>query len=233
MIGPCGIQQRNEGFTLLEVLISISIFAIVVSSVYGAYRATFQTVGTTEQQVTLAAAARVILERVSEDLGSLSTAGDGALLGQRGDIAGKRADGFSCISSAHLVFHRSAKSVGRAVLKYSVEENESGLMDLYRLDIPLVPGERDESLDAKGELLGQGLQEFRVTYVTADGNELEEWDSAPDMTSDSADNEKVKMILPVLVRLQIRFADSPESEVSTVFRTSVALPRLPEEESEG
>ncbi|MBU1985892.1 MAG: prepilin-type N-terminal cleavage/methylation domain-containing protein, partial [Proteobacteria bacterium] len=43
-------RHRNSGFTLLEILMAISIFAIVVSLAYGSYRATFLIIDTTESQ---------------------------------------------------------------------------------------------------------------------------------------------------------------------------------------
>ena len=59
---------------------------------YGAYRATFHTVDGTEEQVKLAARARVILERISADLESIYISKDGFLQGEKGDIGGNRAD---------------------------------------------------------------------------------------------------------------------------------------------
>lgn len=226
-------RHRNSGFTLLEVLISIAIFAIVISSVYGAYKATFQTVGGTERQVTLAAAARVILERISDDLASLTIGDNGYLRGSRGDINGLRADSFSCISAAHIVFHRLGKAGGQAVLTYSVEETESGLFNLYRSDVPYVPDIQDEEQTEKGELLGRGLSEFRVSYVTADGSEVDNWSSGLEGSEDEGEGGEAVMSIPVLIRLQISFAESPDSDEYTVFRTAVALPQIPDNNSEG
>jgi len=235
----CTGQRPRAGFTLLEVLISISIFAVVISSVYAAYRATFTTVNATERQASYAAAARVILERISEDLESLSIEEDSYLRGKRGDIDGRRADSLTCIAFAHQVFQRSARPGGRTVLQYSLQQTESGLMDLYRSDVPVAPpgggtagGTITGEADA-GELLGRGLQEFRITYVTADGQERDEWDSSGDEYVAQTGGTGATLALPALIRLQVRFADSAESEDSTIFRTAVALPVLSAAGTEG
>lgn len=220
------LRQRAAGFTLLEVLISIGIFAIVVSSVYGAYQATFRTVQATESQVKQAAAARVILERISEDLAAISTTEGGFLQGRQGDAGGRRADSLSCMSFAHLAFNRTDRQAGRAILKYTVEETDTDRIDLYRSDLPFTPGAEGADDTEKGELLGTGLQEFRITYVTADGIEHEEWDSGQDETGIGSDQEAAEFKLPVLVRIEIRLAESLESEAGTVFRTAVALPSV-------
>lgn len=223
MVSSLWVRRQKAGFTLLEVLISIGIFAIVVSSVYGAYQATFKTVQATESQATLAASARVILERVSEDLAAISTDANGFLQGRQGAVGSRRADSLSCMSFAHLVLNRTERSAGRALLRYSVEETDPDRIDLYRADLPVTPGTDAADETEKGELLGRGLQEFRITYVTADGIEHEEWDSGQDGTGGQ---ETAEIKLPVLVRIEIRLAESPESEEGTVFRTAVALPSI-------
>ena len=227
-------NRRASGFTLLEVLISIGLFAIVISSVYGAYQATFTTVQATESQVIQAAAARVILERISEDLAAISTDESGFLQGRQGMVGDSRADSLSCMSFAHLAFNRADRQLGRTILKYSVEETDSNRIDLYRSDLPVTPGTEGETeTDTElGELLGTGLQEFRLTYVTADGTEHEEWDSSQDGTG-AGGQETGPLSLPVLIRIEIRLADSPDSEDGTTFRTAVALPSIPAGEAEG
>lgn len=221
----------NLGFTLLEVLISITLFAIVISSVYGAYRATFRTVSGTEWQVEVAAAARVVLDRMSHDLTSLHVGEDGYLQGETGDVSGRRADTFSCLSAAHVVFQRSEQGGGLAVLTYAVEETESGLFNLYRSDISYLPGMENENRDGQGELLVKGLRELRISYVAADGSESDSWSSGVETVSDE-DGKEQSIVLPVLIRLQIHFAESTESEEQTVFRTAVAMPKIPGNSSE-
>jgi general secretion pathway protein J len=222
---------RGQGFTLLEVLISISIFALVVSSVYGAYRVTFQTVSSTEGQATAGAAARVMLERISEDLAMIATDSDGVLQGKRGDVGEGRADEFSCVAFAHLPFSRAEKKGGRANLVYSAEENESGRIDLYRSDSAIRPGEATEEA-GRGELLARDLLSFQLTYVAADGSESDAWDSGPDESAGSPADRTNNIALPVLIRIELLVATSPEDEKGIYFRTAVALPVRADEPSE-
>lgn len=217
---------HKSGFTLLEVLIAITLFALVISSVYGAYRATFMTVNSTESSVNVAVAARIVLERMSEDLQMLYIGKGAYLKGRRGDIAGRRADTLSCLSSAHLLFHREERPAGLAALSYTVQETSSGRFDLYRSDVPLVIGSDSEAEPDSGEPLGRGLEELRITYVDANGTEYDEWESGSESELVTAENEKTGLRLPVLLRLQIRMADLSGETGSTLFRTAVALPEL-------
>jgi prepilin-type N-terminal cleavage/methylation domain-containing protein len=221
MVFPAATED-DSGFTLIELLTSIFIFALVISSVYGAYRATFFTVNGTEKQVVLASRARVILERITDDLESLYGGEDGSLQGEKGDIGGHRADSLECISAAHVRFTRSEHRAGLTLLKYTLEEQDSGLLNLYRLDAPLLPGSASPEDEDIGVLLGRGLQEFKVTYVSADGNESDEWQSQAEGSGTETEDEKT-ILLPALVRIEIRFADTADSEASVLFRTSVAI----------
>ena len=66
------IKSKNttnpKGFTLLEVLIAMSIFAVVLSMLYTVYTGTFRNIEETESQADLYQMARIVLERMTEDL---------------------------------------------------------------------------------------------------------------------------------------------------------------------
>jgi len=224
-------KEMTRGFTLLEVLISVSIFALVVSSVYGAYRATFRTVSGAEGQATASAAARVILERISDDLTVIATDSDGLLQGKRGDVGEGRADSLSCVAFAHLPFSRTEKKGGRATLVYNAEENESGRINIYRSDILVRPGTVSEET-GRGELLGKDLLSFHLSYVAADGSESEEWDTGSEENTGDPAGGANKIVLPVLIRIELLVATSPDDETGIYFRTAVALPVRVDEPSE-
>lgn len=226
-------RAAAAGFTLIELLIAISLFAVVISSVYGAYRVTFQTVNSAEEQVRFETAARVILERIGDDLETVAVDRQGKLVGKRGDVSGKRGDSLEVVAYAHLPFTRDKAAGGRTTLTYSVEENEAGLIDLYRLDRPLRPGEEEPADPAGGELLGRGLLEFTLSYVDGEGVESEEWRSDTENSSYSGEAQPQNIQLPALIRVTIRLASGPDDETGTVFRTAVALPQQDSGSDEG
>jgi general secretion pathway protein J len=218
---------HERGFTLVELLIAIFIFAIVVSVVYGSYRATFHIVHGSEYRLHIANSARIVLERVAEDLGSIVTGPGGVFSGEMHDYSGKRGDSLSFVSNAHLVLRKTDTRSGPVLIRYQVElDEETGLLNLYRSDIVLLPGteidDDDDDDDARKHLICRGLQEIQFTYFDQDGNETEEW-QVEELVSSGEGAATEKSPFPSLVYVELRFAESVESDVSTVFKTAVVL----------
>jgi general secretion pathway protein J len=214
----------EKGFTLVELLIAIFIFAIVISSVYGSYRATFHIIYGTEFQLDVANRSRIVAERMAEDLRSMVTGPGGEFLGEKHEYSGARGDSLFFVSSAHLVLRKSDISAGHVFIQYQAElDGENGLLNLYRSETVLLPGiERDEET-ARKHLICRGLQGFQLTYFDRDGDEAEEW-QVDEVVSSSEGDEPVESQFPALVSIELRFADSMESDSSSVFKTAVALP---------
>jgi general secretion pathway protein J len=215
---------RERGFTLVELLIAIFIFAIVISSVYGSYRATFHVVHGSEYQLKIANSARVVMERLSEDLNSIVTGPGGEFLGVSHTYSDSRGDSLSFVSSAHLVLRKTDTLSGHALVQYLPElDLDTGLLNLYRSDVVLLPGVGRGGGDVQKHLICRGLQEFRFTYIEQDGNETEEWQVEEVLPpSEGADPEESPF--PSLVRVELKFSESVESDSSTVFETAFALP---------
>ena len=93
-----------------------------------------------------------------------------------------------------------------------------------------MPGAERGDDDIEKHLICSGLQEVRFTYLDQDGNESEEWQAededwqAEEEVSPSGDDGPGEFLLPSLVSVELKFAESVESDSSTVFRTAFALP---------
>jgi general secretion pathway protein J len=218
--------RQERGFTLIELLMAIFIFAIVVSSVYGSYRATFHVIHGSESRLQIANAARVVFEILAEDLGSLVTGPSGVFRGETKDYSGNRGDSLSFVSAAHLVLRKVDTPAGPVLIRYGVEPDaKTGLLNLYRLQSVLLPGVEPDEEEAERHLVCRGLQEFRFTYLDQDGNETDEWqvEEVKEIEGSGDGAAEEESPFPGLVTVELRFAESVDSADSTLFKTAVAL----------
>lgn len=232
-----GCNTRQLGFTLIELLIAMFIFGIVVSTVYGAYRATFTVINGSEAKMALSRSGQVALERIGDDLRSLVAGPGGELVGERRNVSGARGDRLTFVSASHLALNKKDTRGGWALIAYAAEpDDRSGLLTLYRQDRVLLPGIEQEKSESPGEILATGLKEVSFTYLDADGREADDWDSeegeAPAGEGEAGEGEQPKEpTLPLLVYAKLVFArpgqdqaDDTASEGGVVFKTAVALP---------
>ena len=212
--------QKSDGFTLLEVLLAIFIFAIVLSAVYGAYITTITAVGTTEFQADINNKARTALERIATDLGGVYLGEGGLLNGRRQEIGGNRADTLDFTSTAHLVFTKKEPPAGFGMISYSVQQDaDSKLLQLYRVDLPFRPGYLEQALSQKkGYLLCDGLRAVRFTYYDQAGNQVDDWQTE-EAAGQAGEREKN---IPAIIEVVLRFTD--EGKEDLLFKTAVALP---------
>ena len=221
-------KNPKSGFTLIELLIAIFIFGIVISAVYGAYRATFSIVNGSEYQLQIANRARIVVERLQADLGSVVTGPGVVFRGERHSYADTVGDKLLLVSAAHLVLRKGDTFAGQTLIQYESElDMNTGLLNVYRTEMALVPGiEIDDFAAGKNGqkyLICQGLRAFRFTYLDRDGADSEEWlvDQAPQPDPNRAPEEGQ---LPVLIAIELSFAKSVDSKDYTNFKTAIALP---------
>ncbi len=212
--------HRSGGFTLLEILMAISIFAIVISLAYGSYRATFLIIDTTESQTEIYNKASIAMDRISSDLGSLYLGTSGFLQGKLQNIGTREADTMQFTSTAHLVLNKNEQAAGYATISYTVEEDpETKSLRLFRLDKSFRPVETEEPDVKKGLLLCEGLEEVQFIYHYNQGEQQDSWDSKEIEKSDS--NAKK---LPDRIEISLLFKSSDEEAQPIRFTTAVTFP---------
>ena len=208
--------SRN-GFTLLEILLALSILATVLSTVFASYTGAFRLVSETEAQAEVYQMARVALERILEDLECF-------YLPEQSETSEAQEDeqpfefansSLRFPSRAHLVFGEEDQSWGTTEISYYVEEGDGGEgLILFRRERPQW-GEEEASDEGEGGLpLCEKLwteDPVKFSYYDAEGEEAEEWDSS----SEDA--------VPTIVSVALQFINPSNPEVPLKFATSVAL----------
>ncbi|MBW2707975.1 MAG: prepilin-type N-terminal cleavage/methylation domain-containing protein [Deltaproteobacteria bacterium] len=221
--------MENRGFTLLEILLAIFMLTLVVSAVFGAFSGTFKVVNETEAQEEIYAAARVALERISEDLASVCgshwTQGEqpqaGVTLrflfvGEDHQVDDKSADTLRFLSSAHLSFKTGRQAEGPAEIRYYTEyEEKTKALTLYRSD---TLDYLESAENSHGGLrLCEGLKWLDFIYYDKRGNAHKTWD-----TTQRSGIEP----LPSRVEISVGFQNAIFPETPLQFMTGVALPPI-------
>jgi len=217
----------SPGFTLVEVLIAIFIFALVASAIFTTYTGTFRIIDVSESRADIYEMAGIALERISEDLESAYLSNitqipgsDEAnpemvlFVGEKKELMGRSCGALRFLSLAHLTFSEEEPVAEPTEIVYYVAAiGEEGLLELYRSDTPL-SRERPDS-ESGGLLLCEGLSSIDFTYYDSDGEPHETWD---------AKEGESKGKLPSRISISMEFADSTNPDTPYKFKTGVALP---------
>ena len=222
-LSQIGFEMKANGFTLLEVLISIMILATVLSTVFASFTSTSRIVSETEGQAQIYQMAGTALERIVEDLESVYTRVDSSkeadatesdertykFQGEDEELDGQSADTLRFPSQAKLVFDEEEQSWGIVEIRYFAEKDEkSGYLIFFRDERSFLEESKEE--EHKGLPLCENLASVDIKYVDKDGEELDHWD--PEEGT------------PAMVSISLGFVNPSNPENALQFATNVALP---------
>jgi general secretion pathway protein J len=221
MKSPC---IKESGFTLLEIMLAISILGLVVAMVTTTLSASINAIDATIEQGKLSYQAQVAMERITEDLSSALLTNNREFIGEQGSSTDEHDVLLSFSSLAHLVFDSENDSPGVGRITYAVQEdqNHDGQLLLLRSDIlqrPIEDGEEENEVEAFR--LTDRLRSISFTYYNHLGEALESWDT----TVESSDEEAVaQRRLPAAVSCRLEFWVDQEEGQTQIFETTVFLP---------
>jgi general secretion pathway protein J len=218
------ITEKNKGFTLLEILLAFSIFAILFTVIFASYSESFKTIDMTESRMEQYRKAAIAMERISADMQAYyisnlppnsfgEPAGYTRFLGEDKDINGRSADSLSFFSSIRPIFDDVMEMSSGQFISYDViQGDKEGELILLRSEEAEFIKASEES---EGLPLCDELQSVVFTYFNDDGESYESWDS---------DSEDSKQILPRMVSITLEFLNYDNPDAPLKFMTSIALP---------
>ena len=215
--------KRLAGFTLLELMIALAIFAVIVSMIYPAYTDTYRYIDIAETQAEIYEMARTTMIRIVEDLESTyipKELGNNqpneemeSLAGQNDFIEGRRADRIRFFSKSHIDITQTLTEGGDAKIAYYPLINEDETISLYRSDTPGNLEWPEEN--TKGWIICEGLYSISFTYTDKNENTYDDWD-------ESVSNSSKK--LPAIVNIKLEFVNKDGPDTPLTFSTAVAIP---------
>jgi prepilin-type N-terminal cleavage/methylation domain-containing protein len=195
----------KRGFTLLELLVSIAVFAITASIAYAIYDSVFWVVSNVDQGAGFNRRAQVVFEQMNIDLIGLYKGRSGFLRGNEVEVKNAEEPVLQFTSSAHLVFDPTAMPVSLTTVGYYLRADQgTRALALYRSDQPFNFGAGDAVENrSRMLLLCENVAAFSVTYVDAAGRELKRWQPR----SAGLKTNPEDRFFPALIRVELVLRD--------------------------
>ena len=222
------ISGKNTGFTLLEILIAIFIFAVVMSTIFGTFNAVISRTDAIKNGMGGYEMARTCLNRIASDLNAIyieqkplyhppdfdDPPDPYRFIGEETFAGNKSFSQLRFTSSEHLSMTRNNEN-GIAEIVYYVKEQgypESEFV-LKRSDV-VYPYDEDYEFEEKvrDPVLCENIEEFSILYFDKEENEYEKWDS---------DSDFLKYSSPYAIKIRLKIKNN---ESSFTFDTKIALP---------
>ena len=196
------MTTRNEGFTLIEVLIAVALSALLLITVYSTYFSVARTIDTTSQTQELLETGRVLLEMVKRDIRG-ARGGQFPLIGKLGEIDGKQVTDIEFVTSSRGGKEASAWSK----VAYSLIQDERGDKIFVKREVKN-PKEDVYQLGRVFEV-SRMVSSFQLNYF--DGTQwVDQWDS------------RSTGKLPKQVRIFVEISDGKDN--STTFTAEEGIP---------
>lgn len=218
------VRKENDGFTLLEVVVAITIFGLCISLVYVLYNSVTSIVTSVEQQAARDNSAKIVLDRFSEDLAAV-------YIGKQGYVVGEQPGDFSTedpvlaiTTTAHLRLNPEAPPVDVAMVRYYLrEQNDADTFSLLRSDTPVLSAIEKAALpEQQNHLLSDQVVKLEIVYIGQDGEEYTEWDSVSDFDAEQESNERFPQAYKILLSLG---TGGDNQTAFTTYQASVRVSR--------
>ena len=191
-------EKRESGFTLIEILVAMFIFALVVPTIYGAYSATLRITSDAEYNDTAYGMGRSAMDRFIKDLESISAYQETFKFKLQSAVVDEQTvPMLTFTSAAHLTFSGEGEPAGIAVISYYVEKTEKGDYKLMRKD-SLISG-RQEDTTAEAFVVCENVKSLGLKFYDSKGQEYEFWDSS----SSAIEGQKNRAPSSVQIDLQL------------------------------
>ncbi len=215
--------MREKGFTLLEVLLAITVLGVVVAMLSLSLSGTLKVIEATESQEEMYHQVQTTLRRITEDLAAAVLTKEIPFSGKKSEMDNQRTDSLAFASLSHLVLNPEKQKPGVAIIRYQLQADseDTRRLRLLRSDALLLPGvdySRPGTEDPSF-LLADNLRSLRFTYFNQQGQEFDTWGGAKEVAG-----QQEAQPLPAAVRCTMEIWLDPKKETAQTFSTGVLIP---------
>ena len=223
---------RHNGFTLVEVLVAVTIFAIAISTLLGSFNMVISNIDPMKTGLDNYEMGQNTMDRIQKDLMSLCLTPD-PIYTQPGLEGFDHPDRFRFVSEKklldgnsfshlrfasfeHLAFDKDQKNrIG--IITYYVESSEDGTIVLKRSDIGSVFFNETVEYNTKNDpVLCEKITALELIFIDQEGNIFENWDS---------DSSNFDFSTPYSIKIKLEIGDQKKSDL---FATTIVLPIIRE-----
>ena len=234
----CGLSARGQrqearspkpeaGFTLMEVLVAITILAVVVTTILASFNSVFSTTEVLDESADIYEMAKNCMKRLTSDLESIHLTqrplykppefdqppDPYRIVTTAGDTDGMGIAEFRFASRAHIRLEKSPRE-GIAEIIYYVQAGNDGDPVLKRADnLYPYPASEERGSDP---VLCKYVKSLAFKFYDQDGMESDAWDS---------DSDEFGYATPRAIAVKLELTGKASSHI---FETMVALPMFRE-----
>ncbi|MDP2645850.1 MAG: type II secretion system protein GspJ [Desulfobacterales bacterium] len=226
-IKQSGHGRRRAGFTLLEILIAMFIFAVIVTTIFGSYRAVFSTIGPMNEGIKTYEMALNGLNRISVDLQSMviawpprytvpdfnSRPDPYRIQGDTEHTGGTDFPRLRFTSLAHISFQNKPEEDIAEIVYYVRPSGEDTTFVIKRSDrLEPYPTSDEKGEESNDPVLSEQVKSLTFKYYDHNGAVHERWDS---------ESHEFEYATPVAIDITLELEDKGGTHL---FHTIVKLP---------
>lgn len=216
-------DARQQGYTLIEVMVTIVIFSLIAVIIFSSYQAFLSSGKSIKAAIDIEQKTRIVFKRMQEDLQKIYVLQPpGYSVPEFSDepdpyrLAGYQ-ENIGGVMFSRLIFASFAKvrtgrhqTGGVRQITYYIRQNSNDTFDLCRSDLPA--GTEEEPDPCRDPVLVKDVLNFEIAYFDDQEGEKSEWDS------DSSDDSYT---FPGRINMKFMIA---EQERTGKFETAFYLP---------
>ncbi len=229
--GPNAVIIRAwkiTGFTLLEILIAVFIFAVVMSTIFGTFNGVISRTDAIKNGMGGYEMARTCFDRMISDLTTIyldqkplyhppdidDPPDPYRLVGTESYAGSKNFSKLRFASTDHLSMNGKDEKGIAEIVYYIKEEGYPESEFVLKRSDTAYPYDKNYEFEEKDSdpVLCENIEEFSIKYFDQDGNETEKWDS---------DSDFLKYGSPKAVKIKLKLINN---ENSYEFETKIVLP---------